>query len=126
MRYILDTHTAFWFLKGSSQLSDKARKAIESAELNAVSIASAWEIAIKSSIGKLSFNGGVQEFLNQVKRNGFTVLPIKEEHLAFLHDLPFIHRDPFDRLLVSSALAEGMAIITADENIHKYPVPCIW
>ena len=56
----------------------------------------------------------------------FTIVPIETTHLTFLKDLPFIHRDPFDRFLIATALAENMTLITADENITRYNVHCVW
>ena len=91
-----------------------------------VSIASAWEVAIKVRTGKLHLDGGVSEFFNIIYQNGFDLLPITVRHLEIVETLPFIHRDPFDRLLVATAKAEGMTILTADENIHQYEVPTVW
>ena len=91
-----------------------------------VSIASAWEVAIKVSRKKLDFDGGVSEFLRMIRENRFELLPIKQEYMRIVETLPFLHRDPFDRLLISSAIVEGLTIITADEDIHKYDVRWIW
>ena len=92
-----------------------------------ISIISAWEIAIKASLGKLpGLNGGVRIFLAKLKEMPVYLLPIAPSHVEIVETLPFIHRDPFDRLIVAAAKAEGMTILTADENIHKYDVPYLW
>ena len=74
----------------------------------------------------MHLDGGVSEFFKIVYENGFELLPIKVEHVKQVETLPFIHRDPFDRMLVASALSEGMNLITADTNIHQYNVSCVW
>jgi PIN domain nuclease of toxin-antitoxin system len=127
MNYILDTHTLLWLAKNDPQLSDKAKQVIfDSANEKFVSIASAWEVAIKISIGKLTLNGSVDEFFRIVEENGFILLPIEKGHLSALQKLPFNHRDPFDRLLIATAISEKMHLITADKNISLYDVDCIW
>jgi PIN domain nuclease of toxin-antitoxin system len=91
-----------------------------------ISISSVWEIAIKISIGKLDFAGKAEGFVRLAEKNDITVLPIAVSHLTTYESLPFIHRDPFDRLLIATAIAEQMTLITADENIARYDVPHIW
>jgi len=90
-----------------------------------VSVISAWEIAIKVSLGKLTFAGGSAFFLNEMKKNGIELLDIAGSHIECVEALPFIHRDPFNRLLISTAKSEGITILTADESIHKYDVPFV-
>ena len=126
MGYLLDTHVALWVLKGES-ISDKAREVLDDVTTEIfVSIASAWEIAIKISTGKLKYTGGVSAFLEDIKSNDFSLLSVKEAHIELLEELRYHHRDPFDRLLIASAKTEGMTILTADKNIHKYDVPYVW
>ena len=126
MKYLLDTHTILWFFDSSEKLSKKALDAIvDLHNKKYVSIVTAWELTIKISLGKLKFDGGVENFFSKIEENGFELLPIKEEHLRQVEILPLLHRDPFDRLLIASAVSEGMNLITADTNIHKYNVPCI-
>jgi PIN domain nuclease of toxin-antitoxin system len=92
-----------------------------------VNIASVWEYGIKNSLGKLSLSfGGVKEFLKEIHNNGFELTGIKPCYIKIVETLPFIHRDPFDRLLVAAALKDDMVIITADENIQKYEVKWVW
>ena len=124
MKHLLDTHVVLWFLNGEG-LSNKTKESITNGE-NFISVVSLWEVAIKMNIGKYSFNGGFTAFLELVKRNGFSVLQIKEEYLEKLLVLPLLHRDPFDRLIIASSIIEGMTVITADKNIQKYDIAWIW
>jgi len=125
--YLLDTHTAIWFFNGDSALSMEAKQVIlNNTNRKYVSMVSAWEIAIKISLGKLDFNGRSAGFVSLAENNGFIIIPIETEHLTVLESLPLIHSDPFDRLLTATAIAEQMTLITADKNIHKYTVPHIW
>ena len=127
MKLLLDTHSLIWFLNGDEKLSDKARYAIEDpSNSKIVSIASIWEIAIKISLDKFKFQKGFKHFLDMVDDNGFEILPISFEHAIELSTLEFIHRDPFDRLLVAQCLAEKLTILTKDDNIRRYPIKTIW
>ena len=127
MKYLLDTHAFLWYFEDSDKLSEVAANIIEDAEMpKYISIASLWEFTIKYDSGKLRFDGGLSQLWEIIMRNGFIVLPITQSHLASLISLPFIHRDPFDRLLVAAAMAERMTLLTADENIHRYDVPSVW
>jgi PIN domain nuclease of toxin-antitoxin system len=126
-RYLLDTHTAIWYFNGDDALSVNAKEIIlELSNQIYLNVISAWELAIKVSLGKLEFNGQVAGFIRLAENNDITILPIKTSHLTVLETLPQIYRDPFDRLLVATAVAEQMTIITADKNIAKYNVPLIW
>jgi PIN domain nuclease of toxin-antitoxin system len=123
----LDTHTALWALENETKLSDKAKKIVDDISVILyVSIISAWEIAIKTSIGRMDFIGGSEAFLKEMRENGLELLNLKQSHIQYVEKIPFHHRDPFDRLLVSTAIAEKLTIITIDENIQKYDVPWIW
>ena len=126
-RYLLDTHAAIWFFESNTALSSAAERIIrDGTNLIYLSIASAWELTIKISIGKLNFPGDAAGFLQIAQNNDIVIIPIEASHLTVLKELPFIHRDPFDRLLIATALSEQMALITVDENIAKYNVPLIW
>jgi len=128
MKLLLDTHTALWWVNEYENLSSNAKKLLlDEACILYISIASIWEIAIKSSIGKLpGFNGGVGKFLSKMEEMPVDLITITLRHVEIVETLPFIHRDPFDRLLVATAIADGMTILTADENIRKYDVPSVW
>jgi PIN domain nuclease of toxin-antitoxin system len=112
----------------SKELSRKARSAIGSARNECyVSVASAWEIAIKVSLGKLRIEGALDRFLpEQLAQNGFQALPIDLKHTARVATLPFHHRDPFDRLLVAQAIEEELSVVTADPVFAKYGAKHIW
>ena len=126
-RYLLDTHTAIWFFNGDVRLSASARSIIcDQSNLMYLSIASAWEVAIKFRLGKLDIDGSTADFIQDAESASITLLPIKPAHLNALETLPMIHRDPFDRLLIATALAEAMTLVTADENIEKYDVRQLW
>ena len=125
--YLLDTHTAIWFFNGSDELSKTAKQIIKNFSNSVfLSITSAWELAIKIGIGKMEFNGKSAGFLQLAEKCEISILPIKAAHLTAFENLPFIHRDPFDRLIIASAQAEQMTLITADDNIARYDVPIIW
>jgi PIN domain nuclease of toxin-antitoxin system len=117
VRILLDTHLLLWALGSPAKLSAKSRKEIEAAEVY-VSAASIWEISIKSTIGKLEADPG--EILAAVAPAGFSMLSITGEHAAKLVELPPLHKDPFDRMLVAQALSEPMILLTNDEGLAGY------
>ena len=126
-KYLLDTHVLLWLAENSPMLSSKAKNVIlDSSYEKYASLVSAWEVAIKLGTKKLHLDGGLSEFYRMIDENGFTTLTITREYLLKLSDFPDYHKDPFDRLLISTALAEDLTIITIDENIQKYDVPWIW
>jgi PIN domain nuclease of toxin-antitoxin system len=127
MNLLLDTHTLIWFFNGDTQLSEKAKWAIiEPQNQKFVSVVSVWEVAIKISLKKLYFEGNTIGFLDLIDDNGFNLIPISKNSLLEVERLPFIHRDPFDRVLVGTAISEKMDVITCDTNIPLYPVDTIW
>ena len=127
MKYLLDTHVVLWFFNDVKKLPKTTYHIIlDPANEKYVSIASVWELAIKIGTGKLVFKGGVVRFFSMICKNGFGLLPIKRSHIKTLETLPLLHRDPFDRILVASAMAEGMSLITADENIPRYDIASLW
>jgi len=127
MKYLLDTHTALWLFEGNEKLPHTVRNIIFDAENEiCVSVASAWEVAIKTSLNKLGFDGGVSLFLTAIESNNISLLGIASGHVKIVEELPIIHKDPFDRLLIATALAEGLTIVTIDENIQKYDVQWVW
>jgi len=127
MDFLLDTHTFIWFFNGDKQLSAKVKKIIEDPKnRNFISIASVWEIAIKIGLKKLYFDGKTSEVIELIELNNFQLLPISPQHIIAYEKLKFIHRDPFDRILVAQAIVEKMKIITKDENIQKYDIDTKW
>jgi PIN domain nuclease of toxin-antitoxin system len=127
MRHLLDTHVVLWFLGDAAKLSEAALSVIvDPATEKYVSIVSAWEAAVKISLGKLSLDGGAAVFFGAVEENGFIILPVKRKHVELVETLPFHHRDPFDRMLVAAAASENMSLVTADAHIRLYGVDCVW
>ncbi len=128
MILLLDTHAFLWFWWADPQLSQTAKEAIRSpANRKLVSTASCWEVAIKVSQRKLDLGVPYRGFIHQhLVRNNFELLPIADEHLAGIVDLPFHHRDPFDRLLVAQSSYEEIPIVSADKQLDAYGVQRIW
>ena len=128
MRCLLDTHALYWYIDGNSQISKRAQTLIQDASNTIlISPASYWEIAIKISLGKWQLNRRYDEFVDvALNRYGFQVLPILHSHTARLIELPYFHRDPFDRLLVAQATVEGIPIITGDAAFDAYAIDRIW
>ncbi|HEU0015762.1 MAG TPA: type II toxin-antitoxin system VapC family toxin [Longimicrobium sp.] len=128
MRALLDTHAFLWFIGGAERLSTHARSLIEARE-NAmlVSAAGLWEIAIKHSLGKLSLDRPFSDLIpEQLERQRIGVLAIELAHLSEFVHLPLHHRDPFDRLIVAQARAEGLPIISVDPALDSYGIQRIW
>lgn len=117
MRLLLDTHLLLWALGSPSKLSASACNEIEAAEVY-VSAASIWEISIKSALGKLKADPA--QILAAVEPAGFSVLPITGQHAAKVAELPPLHKDPFDRMLIAQALSEPLILFTNDEVMRQY------
>ena len=128
MRFLLDTHAFLWFIMGSANLSVDARVLIENpANERLLSVASLWEIAIKTSLGKLALSTPFDELIHaQLKLNGIDLLNINVDHLSTLTTLPFHHRDPFDRLIIAQAIVEKLPVISLDGAFDAYGVTRHW
>lgn len=128
MRHLLDTHTLLWYTLGNPKLTGTAKAAIlDPANAILISPASYWELAIKVSIGKLTLHQSFEDFIDAcLKKYAFTILPIDPKHISTLITLPFHHKDPFDRLLIAQALAEGITVIGGDPLFDSYGVTRIW
>lgn len=128
MKLLLDTHALLWFCEGSASLSAAARAAMEDdSNERYVSHASAWEVAIKLSLGKLKLGVPYGElFPGVLTANGFVALAPDFSHYRALLDLPLHHRDPFDRLLIAQAKVEGMTLLTCESSLATYGVPLFW
>ncbi len=113
MKILLDTNTFLWFITSDKNLSPIAREIVEGFENDRLlSIASLWEIAIKSSLGKLKLKEKFPHLIpDQLKINLIELLPIKISHLSLVSTLPFHHRDPFDRLIIAQSLIEDLPIV---------------
>jgi PIN domain nuclease of toxin-antitoxin system len=128
MKILLDTHTALWMVNEHEKLSSLAKSMILNDEHELfISVASLWEMAIKVSLGKLTdLDGGIVTFLSKIDSMPIEILPISTEQIRIVETLMFIHRDPFDRMLIATAMANDMTILTADSDIRKYKVTCVW
>ncbi|MCL2223944.1 MAG: type II toxin-antitoxin system VapC family toxin [Defluviitaleaceae bacterium] len=125
--YLLDTHALIWYFEDSANLPQKIARIIDNPIFpKFICVASLWEIAIKSNIGKLDMRLSFDELTDIIEGSELSVIPIENTYLKGLSKLPIIHKDPFDRLIISTALVESLTIITVDENIQKYDVSCIW
>ena len=123
MNLLLDTHVLIWALTNDPTLSVPARASIvDGANTVFVSAATAWEIAIKRSIGKLQAPGNYEE---ELERHRFTPLDITTAHALAVEHLPPIHHDPFDRMLVAQAMLEKLTLVTRDPRILQYGVSAI-
>lgn len=120
---LLDTHVALWWRENNARLGAEARAAIAEADVAYVSVVSAWEVAIKIAMGKLRIPGS---FEDAVVESGFSRLPLTFPHAEALADLPYHHRDPFDRMLIAQARHEGLSIVTADQAFRSYDATIIW
>ncbi|WP_456401424.1 type II toxin-antitoxin system VapC family toxin [Persephonella sp.] len=131
MRYLLDTHVFLWACVEPEKLPTKAIEIIQSPQnILFLSCASIWEISIKMSIQKLkilskeiNFKIFVEE---SIKDLGLIELKIESSHIFTLHELPYIHKDPYDRILIAQALSEDLILITNDDHIKKYNVKFVW
>lgn len=101
MPFLLDTHVLIWFVEGDNRLPESVREAIETSNQNFVSMASFWEMAIKVSLGNLELTTSFFKYFETVLGEGFIILPIGFIHTVKLSQLPFHHRDPFDRTLIA-------------------------
>lgn len=126
MRYLLDTHALLWFFHNDAKLPESTKDIICSNVEVFVSIATLWEIAIKKSLSKLDIPESVSELEQGCIQNDIGILPIKTIYLEQIGILPFIHRDPFDRLIMATAVEEGLTLITCDEKIQKYNINILW
>ncbi|MFA9213013.1 MAG: type II toxin-antitoxin system VapC family toxin [Candidatus Methylacidiphilales bacterium] len=127
MAFLLDTHTFLWFLSGDEKLSKKALvKMLDINKKCYLSIASLWEITIKLQLGKLELNFEFYELAEYLKRNHIEILTINFDHLIVLSELPLNHRDPFDRIIISQAIAEKFTIISQDSTFKTYQAKLLW
>lgn len=117
MRILFDTHALLWYVTGNTRLSNAHRALIiDPAHRKCVSIVSLWEIAIKTSSGKLF----LLRPLHDLVPAGINILPLRLGHLLHLQTLPHHHRDPFDRALIAQAIAEGLALLSVDGQFAAY------
>ena len=127
-RLLLDTHAFLWWVDDAPEITATARRAIADTKNEIyLSLASCWEMSIKSSLGKLQLTKPIERFVSdQLAANGFTLLNIELRHTAKVESLPFYHRDPFDRLLIAQAMTEKITLITVDKAFIEYGVKTLW
>ncbi|MDP9266109.1 MAG: type II toxin-antitoxin system VapC family toxin [Chloroflexota bacterium] len=128
MRLLLDTHAFLWSIGAPDRLSDRARRAIEDGANDVfLSAASAWEIAIKAGLGRVSLPRDLERFVpDQMARNSIQPLPVDLGHALRVFALPDVHRDPFDRLLVAQAIAEELTLVSRDRRLKGYAAKLLW
>ena len=128
MRLLLDTHTLIWTLQDADRLSAAAERVLnDPANERIVSVASFWEMAVKFSIGKLRMGQTPADVFETFERERLaTILPIRSADIRVLSELPFHHRDPFDRMLVAQALSDGLTLVSTDELLDDYGVTRLW
>lgn len=128
MKYLIDTHVLLWYMADPDGLSQRALATMLDAESELYwSAVSLWEITVKISLGKLEMAADWERQIEDEKKaNRVRDLPLFAGHCPPNLTLPWIHRDPFDRLLISQAIVEGLCLITKDRNIRKYPVRTLW
>jgi PIN domain nuclease of toxin-antitoxin system len=128
MKLLLDTCTFLWIVGGSRSIPERVLKQFADAENGVwLSAASAWEIALKQTLGKLPLPSAAAEFVPSMREHyGITALAIDEESALHQSRLPALHRDPFDRMLVSQAIVHGLTILTPDPLITQYPARSFW
>ena len=128
MKLLLDTAPFLWAITGSSNLSDQVSRALaDTATQVFLSVASVWEMSIKFGLGKLPLPDDPDRYIPaQRKAAGIQLLEISEEAAGSAHRLPTLHRDPFDRILISQAIGGGMVLATNDAAIRRYPVQTLW
>ncbi len=124
MKLLLDTHVLLWAALDPGRISAAGRDLLNDPGNDLLfSPASLWEIAIKRGLGRPDFTVQPKPLRRALLDNGYTELPITSQHAVAVEDLPAIHKDPFDRLLVAQALVEGVFLISADPVLARYPVP---
>jgi PIN domain nuclease of toxin-antitoxin system len=125
--YLFDTAPFLWAVSSPQSLSAKVRKLIEGGKNSiVVSVASLWEVMIKARKGLLPISQPALWLDTAIKSLDATVVPVRATHVYALDRMPPIHKDPFDRLLIAQAMAEGWVLVTSDKTIRKYPTPTLW
>ncbi len=128
MRYLLDTHALLWLITENPKLTKKVKQIYFDGENEIfLSMGSIWELAIKSSLEKISLEQSLEAFISEhVTGNNIEILEIKRPHVLRVEQLPFHHRDPFDRLIISQALEDNLLILGTDKTFDLYGIKRIW
>ena len=128
MKVLLDTHAFLWLITDEDRLSEKARQTFLDTENSLFfSAVSLWEICLKKSLAKISLKDGwFQTIQQELEINTIQWLPIEMTHCAEVTELPFYHRDPFDRMLIAQAIVEEMKLLSRDSPLSNYAIELIW
>lgn len=123
-RYLIDTHVYIWLSSSPEKLKPQWHNLLADSNNHIyLSMASIWEMQIKYLLGKLKLAKPLEELISDIKNDGlYHILPIAEQHIFQLQNIPNIHKDPFDRMLISQAIHEKLTLITDDAKIMQYPV----
>lgn len=124
MKLLLDTHLLLWTAGHPERLPAPARKLLNN-QRHALyfSAASLWEIAIKNTLGRRDFRADARDLRRRLLDNGYVEIPVTSEQAVNIDALPALHKDPFDRILLAQAITEGITLLTADEQVARYPGP---
>jgi len=121
MSLLIDTHVFLWFVENAKELSGTAKKMLEDSQNDIlISIASLWEISIKTSLGRLKIKGKYESVIDDLTDNFIEILPIDFAHTVERNLLPFHHHDPFDRMIVSQTIVEDIDLVSADSAFDSY------
>lgn len=123
--HLLDTSTLLWALGAPERLSPRVRRLVDTGE-NVISVASYWEVVIKTQKGLLTIADLATWWRRSAELMAARVLPIRASHVTALAALPMLHKDPFDRILIAQAVAEGLDFVTNDAPITEYPIRTVW
>jgi len=127
MKGLLDTHTFIWWDSEPSKLSAKALAFILDPNSKiSLSVVSVWEIIIKQQVGKLTLHAPLPQIIAQQQANGISILDVSLDHVLEVENLPNLHKDPFDRLLIAQAKVEGFQLLSGDTIVSTYPVQIVW
>ena len=124
MNLLLDTHIFLWLSSAPKKIPSSIYKACEDTQNKLyLSLVSPWEVQIKQQLGKLRLHCNLSDLVEtQIEQNGLTILPVKLTHIYAIGDLPYHHKDPFDRLLIAQAKVESLTLVTVDEQIGQYDI----
>ena len=127
MKYLIDTHILIWYMDDKAKLPERIESIIDNPQNTiCISIISIWEIVIKQCVKRLLISFQIDDIFDAIKNRDFRLIPIKQKHLNTNRGLPLIHGDPFDRLLVSTAISEKLILITSDKENKLYDVEWVW
>ena len=128
MKCLLDTHTLLWIAANDSKLSEEAKNLyLNSGNIILFSLTSLWEMAIKISLKKVSIGVPLSEFIKiHIRANDIQILNIELQHILLLENLPYHHRDPFDRLIISQCIYENISVLSSDKIFDLYPIKRMW